>query len=338
MTDTQFRHLLDKFSKGECSPEEEALILHMYEKIGGSGEIELNGEMKDIMEKELWASVRPRQKSRRFSYYIGAVAASFSLALLTGVYFFSSTDFLRHSPPVTKAIDPPEAEYTDTSYTNTSQTSTTLVLSDGTEVMMKPKSTLIYPRQFAANVRKVSLQGEAFFKVTHDASKPFLVYSNKIVTRVLGTSFHVKACREDVTVEVVTGKVLVSQVDKAATKSLKRKQKHELMLVPNQKAVYVDDRRELSLALVDRPRIVLPEPTLLAMIYDGITAGKLFNLLSENYGVHIRYDKEKLSSCVLTTSMEEEGLYERIEIICKAIGATYEVREAEIHVYSEGCD
>ena len=53
---------------------------------------------------------------------------------------------------------------------------------------------------------------------------------------------------------------------------------------------------------------------------------KFLKVLEENYGIDILYDEQALSTCSLTTSMSEEGLYERIEIICQAIGAQYEIR------------
>jgi hypothetical protein len=62
------------------------------------------------------------------------------------------------------------------------------------------------------------------------------------------------------------------------------------------------------------------------MQYDGTPVDKIFMVLEENYGIDIVFDEKVLSACSLTTSMAEEGLYERIEIICQAIGAEYEIR------------
>lgn len=68
-----------------------------------------------------------------------------------------------------------------------------LTLSDGTEVWLNANSRLTYPTAFKGNERKVTLQGEAYFKVTHDARHPFIVKAGEMETRVLGTEFNVNA-------------------------------------------------------------------------------------------------------------------------------------------------
>jgi ferric-dicitrate binding protein FerR (iron transport regulator) len=81
-----------------------------------------------------------------------------------------------------------------------------MILSDQTEVWLNAGSRLIYPAVFEGGKRKVQLQGEAFFKVSHDKTKPFIVETNHSSIKVLGTTFNVKAypdekCEETVLVE-----------------------------------------------------------------------------------------------------------------------------------------
>ena len=86
-----------------------------------------------------------------------------------------------------------------------------LTLSDGTEVWLNANSRLTYPTAFKGKERKVTLQGEAYFKVTHDAHHPFIVKAGDMETRVLGTEFNVNAA--DVTrphVTLVQGSVKVT--------------------------------------------------------------------------------------------------------------------------------
>lgn len=68
-----------------------------------------------------------------------------------------------------------------------------LTLSDGTEVWLNANSRLTYPTAFKGKERKVTLQGEAYFKVTHDAHHPFIVEAGGMQTHVLGTEFNVNA-------------------------------------------------------------------------------------------------------------------------------------------------
>lgn len=66
-----------------------------------------------------------------------------------------------------------------------------LVLQDGTEVWLNAKSKLIYPSQFTDKERKVVVEGEAFFNVAKDYEKPFIVSSQDVDMKVLGTQFNV---------------------------------------------------------------------------------------------------------------------------------------------------
>ena len=84
-----------------------------------------------------------------------------------------------------------------------------ITLPDGTKVWLNAASSLKYPVRFAQNERKVFVEGEAFFEVTKDASRPFKVRSSGQDIEVLGTSFNVNAYPENTTIRttLITGKV-----------------------------------------------------------------------------------------------------------------------------------
>ena len=85
-----------------------------------------------------------------------------------------------------------------------------LVLADGTEVWVNAESRLHYPSRFTGDVRTVRLEGEAYFKVAHDERHPFVVETERLTTRVLGTEFNLQSYTgEDVSVTLVTGRVAV---------------------------------------------------------------------------------------------------------------------------------
>lgn len=68
-----------------------------------------------------------------------------------------------------------------------------VTLPDGTEVWVNAASRLEYPEAFGGDNRTVTLRGEAYFKVKHDAAHPFIVKTEGMATRVLGTEFNVRA-------------------------------------------------------------------------------------------------------------------------------------------------
>lgn len=88
------------------------------------------------------------------------------------------------------------------------------MLPDSSEIFLAAGSTVSYPEDFEGNTRKVNLQGEAFFQVASDPGKPFMIHTDDISTKVLGTSFKVTAIKgRPLEVAVATGKVGVSRQD-----------------------------------------------------------------------------------------------------------------------------
>jgi ferric-dicitrate binding protein FerR (iron transport regulator) len=85
-----------------------------------------------------------------------------------------------------------------------------MTLADGTRVWLNAESRLEFPDRFNGNTREVRLQGEAYFEVKKDAKRPFIVHSDYLTTRVLGTSFNVRArSHRDANVTLVSGRVQV---------------------------------------------------------------------------------------------------------------------------------
>jgi len=86
-----------------------------------------------------------------------------------------------------------------------------IYLSDGSKVMLNSESKISYPREFSTHVRKVKLEGEAFFEITKNPDRPFVVQTGEYETVVLGTVFIVTAkpqC-EQISVALKSGEVYV---------------------------------------------------------------------------------------------------------------------------------
>lgn len=121
-----------------------------------------------------------------------------------------------------------------------------ITLPDGTVAFLNAGSQLDYPDSFGGKKREVSLNGEGFFEVAHNAEKPFIVKTHNLNVEVLGTKFNLSAYAGDHIVEtiLVEGKVKL----KKTGFSLLTK---ELILTPNQRAVYYPENGETSISEVD---------------------------------------------------------------------------------------
>ena len=93
-----------------------------------------------------------------------------------------------------------------------------VVLADGTKVWLNSASRLKYPQSFMGKERRVVLSGEAFFDVTHDAERPFVVETSRMNVKVLGTRFNVNDYddNEEVSTTLVNGSVEIISGDQQA--------------------------------------------------------------------------------------------------------------------------
>ena len=214
-----------------------------------------------------------------------------------------------------------------------------ITLLDGSLITLQPKSKLSYPHPFKAEKREVYLSGEGFFEIARIPSQPFFVYANEIITKVLGTSFTVKAYENDknVIVKVLTGKVTVTSKNKE-TRELSEEQPDALILLPNQMGIYTRSLERLTKTLVEDP-VILQEHTKVPVDFNfnNTPISEAFNLLEKSYGVTIVYDGDLFGECHVTAPLEDESLYEKLDLICKVIRASYEIIDAQIIITSKGC-
>lgn len=217
-----------------------------------------------------------------------------------------------------------------------------VALPDGSSVILQKGSRLQYPRQFSGGKRIVHLTGEALFEVAKDRSHPFLVYANGLVTKVVGTSFNVKAyaADKDVVVTVRTGRVAVfAQSDRRQQQKASLPALEGVVLTPNQQLVFV--RRDIRLTA---PKVVTP--TVARRIFainpadfrfEAAPVSEVFARLEKMYGISVVYDKKTLGQCRLTADLTDEPLANKMLIICKSIEATYTITDTQLTISGPGC-
>lgn len=222
---------------------------------------------------------------------------------------------------------------------NHTETLLPVALPDGSSVLLHPNSNLTY-RKLPNGYREVTLTGKAFFEVTKDPSNPFIVYSGEMVTKVLGTSFTITAYEKDADFSVVvkTGKVAVSRMENLQKES---KSNPTVNLVPNEQLVF--DRENSLFKTKD-----LPENDMLKFVpatpgsytFEDAPVADVFRKIGEAYGLKIDLDTSVFTGCELTTNLADEPLFEKLNIVCNAVGpgTSYVVEDGHIRVVSSGCN
>lgn len=333
--------MLNKYLRGECTPEEKAEVEEWFASLDTMSDdprlfdvepaARLKKKMLDEIRNRIALGRGDKQANTVRWSGLMRVAATLLIVLLAG---FTWVIVKRGGSPLSLVYNEQSVGNVITIQNNSSNVEEHR-LPDGSSIRLQPNGVIIYAGRFASDKREVRLIGEAFFDVTKDKTRPFIINARDVVVKVLGTSFNITAYEDDqeVKVAVKTGRVSVTRPNNYTNRS----GIDEVILTPNQEVVYNMLNENFSKQIVPTPEIILAKPTNLSMKYEAVPVDEIFKALKENYGIDIVYDPAVLSSCSLTTSMEEEGFYERIEIICKAIGATFEVQDARVLIKSAGC-
>ncbi|MEZ4905304.1 MAG: FecR family protein [Spirosomataceae bacterium] len=216
-----------------------------------------------------------------------------------------------------------------------------ITLSDGSSILLQPKSKLSYPKSFEGNERKVYLSGEGFFEISKNPKKPFYVFANEVITKVIGTSFRIKAYSDELNVEVVvrTGKVSIS-----SSKAEGLLQKEDVLLLPNQAVKF--SRKQLAFEKITDLTKSPPFSSSLSSIeqlsfeFTDIPVEQIFKTIEQAYLVEIDYPAAKLKDCYLTTSLSDQPLPEKLKIVCESLGNNthYEMNGNQILIISNGCN
>lgn len=122
----------------------------------------------------------------------------------------------------------------------------TISLPDGTSVTLNHYSSLSYPERFQSDEREVELSGEAYFEVSKDRKHPFIVQTEAVDVRVLGTHFNVDAYRDnpDVRTTLLSGSVAVSNKNRS----------ERIVLKPNEIAIYNKVEQKLTCQMLENAK------------------------------------------------------------------------------------
>jgi ferric-dicitrate binding protein FerR (iron transport regulator) len=200
-----------------------------------------------------------------------------------------------------------------------------ITLADGTKVTLNAGARLSYPERFSGAQRAVTLTGEAFFEVTENQEKPFVITAGAVSTRVLGTSFVVNAPRADsVLVTVLTGKVALSETGGAGRR---------LVMTPGERGTYRPGR------LVKSPN---PDLNFLAwqtgtLTFRNTPLPAVVRDLERHYRKPIRLGSAALAACQLTSSFSRQPLPEVLAELELVLPLRVETRGDTLLLTGEGC-
>lgn len=203
-----------------------------------------------------------------------------------------------------------------------------VVLADGTRVWLNKNSKLAYPSEFDGDQRIVRLEGEAFFDVARDPSKPFIIETASSETQVLGTSFNVRAYPQEEAVEVVvaTGKVALREAGNSD---------NEVRLTPSEKGVF-NTRTETLIKRINEDQNFLSWRNNL-LEYDNTDLAMVTRSLERHFNVSVELDEEEVTVCRFTASFSKPKLQDVLDVLSAVMNLNYELDGDQVRLSGEGC-
>lgn len=321
------RELIQKYLNGTCSVEEAGLIYEWYDSFEEEADplLQLSGEEREELRKRLLDHIREniaiqgneiaRRPSGRRTVKVLWYALSGAAAILL---LIAGNFFLNRKVPSPLPAGPEPEEIV---VTNMTKSIHKIVLSDSSLVWLSPDSRLKYPERFKGQAREVKMYGEAFFEVAKDRVHPFIIYAGGVITKVLGTSFMVKAFRDAPTeVSVVTGKVSVKIPDNDHS---------EIMLLPHQIVTYFQKESRLQKKqIADSTELNIWEKVNLS--FDNTPVKEVVAALNKKFNVQIEVQDEPIDNYLLNGDFTGQNLPDILEMIEKSLNVSYEIRDNKI--------
>ena len=199
-------------------------------------------------------------------------------------------------------------------------------LADGSEVWLNSESTLTYPSTFKKNSREVTLTGEAYFKVTHNTDRPFIVKTNGADVRVLGTEFDVCNYADEELIEttLVNGKVELEFYNKAGKRS------KPLILKPNEKATFNRKTSKVVLSQLNAFDHTGWKDGRLA--FKSVAFGELSKKLERWYDVKFVFENEELKNELYTGSFDKETFEQAINALRLSSHFNYKIKKRTVYI------
>lgn len=225
-----------------------------------------------------------------------------------------------------------------------------LQLPDGTEVWLNSGSRISYGNDFSGSVREVTLKGEAYFDVVKDSSRPFIIHTDAVDIRVLGTAFNVRSYPDEQIMEtaLIRGSVEIT---------LHKNPGKKIILKPSEKLIVKNDSSTLvsgdagaqpdqktpkasvplmtltQVRYVDRARDSAAMETLWTknkLAFDGETLEQVALKLERWFGVEVSIQSDRLKHTEYNAVFEEENLAEVLYALQLSGNFHYTIRKNEV--------
>ncbi|MFA0963589.1 FecR family protein [Roseivirga sp. BDSF3-8] len=283
------------------------------EKVSEAGQIDVDAAWQRVSSRlsdaDLASSVAPKGRMASMPVRLSRVAAAvIALVMISAIAYFM---FNRY-PTGMVAYNTAASEIIE------------VELPDGTLVTLNEGSSLFYDRSFGDKTRSVTLEGEGFFDVVRNEQLPFIVNTESLDVRVLGTSFDVYAYDDRAaSVVVATGRVEVEAGDE------------RLELEPGDMGKLAEKDGSLTKSRTDIDELIAWR--IKSFTFQDEKLSAVVEKLSETYHMDVNLSEEALKNCRLSATFNKRTLKEVLQIISSTLNVTVEKTPKGYLLSGEGC-
>ena len=306
--------LLERYQNNTCTVEEKKIVEEWFDAQSAAGQWNWDGTDELTTKLAIKNRVDHKLFGKKYPWMpVLRIAAMFVLVLGAVLYFKQDLHNL---------IDP--IAFVQKNVKDGQRL--TLTLADGTRVWLNSGSKFSYPNRFDEGNREVFLlEGEAYFDVSHDPSHPFVVVSQQLRTKVLGTAFNVKAYSDlsAMQVAVTRGKV---QVSDTTGKSV--------LLLPDQQVSFDKLSRAMDKQTIDAK-------TSLAWQQGGVSFNNdrmldVCTVLSKKYHINFLFGNADIKDYRLTAGFETtDHITTILTVLASANNLSYTVNNQTVTLYKK---
>ena len=203
------------------------------------------------------------------------------------------------------------------------------VLPDGSVITLNRGSEISYPEKFGDDTREVKLKGEAYFNVTKNTKRPFIVSGGDARIKVMGTSFNVNTGSDgrNISVVLTTGKVALYY---------KGSESEEHLLNPGEKAEMNSEKKSII-------TVSNPDPNYMAwktgiIVFENAGLKEIVATLSKVYNTEIRLPDKQPVDCSLTATFEKQPLSRVLNVIGETLGLSIRQQNGVVIFEGSGCN
>ncbi len=321
--------LIAKYIKGEASQQEREQV-ELWLKADSANAVlmdeikatwqnsgKLNQNIK-IDKAKAWASIQEKIKEEDKIIPITHKAPAYNSWILRAaailiVGLFATWFFLKTGKPEMVLVQ-------------TTIGSKTIKLPDNSTIILNENSSLSYPKEFAANERNVSLEGEAFFEITKNPAKPFIIKNKYFDVRVVGTSFNIAAYEKDTTaiVTVVTG--TVSFIDK---------NEYSELLTVGETGVLNKRRQRIEKSTNTDLNFMAWKTKKLE--FTNTSFNEVCSSLKKYFSIDITVKDKAILNCTFTGFFEDPKLDDVLKVLEKTLNIKAVVNQKNVEITGKGC-